>query len=53
MANFLRLQCFINQEDCLFGIYGILTFVGYLMANSFLYKNSSISSNSDWNQYAV
>ena len=31
---------------CLFGFYGISAFVGYLMPNPFLNKNSSISSNS-------
>ena len=34
---------------CLFvwlvGFYGVSTFVGYLMLNPFLYKNSSISNN--------
>ena len=28
---------------CLFGFYGVSTFVSYLMSNPFLYKYSSIS----------
>ena len=28
------------EQDCLLGLYGISTFVGYVMPNSFLYKET-------------
>ena len=48
----MRMNIFLDY--CLFGFYGISTFVGYLMQNkqfyfkqfSLAYKNSSISNNS-------